>query len=133
MMESTDKVKQAVAVVTALTALVTASTALVKALDKSVERVSYETLSEKVVELQKEVWALKQGATDYMPPEPVDAGLCTADHDQDGLLDTNEVLPVSPATSSSAPTMPQPEPSVSVPQPPTPPPSWETIELKAQR
>jgi len=133
MTESSDKVKQAVALVTAVTALVTAGTSLVKALDKSVERVSYETLSEKVVELQKEVWALKQGATDYMPSEPVDAGLCTADYDQDGLLDTTKVLPALPVwPSSSASAPPQPEPSVSV-TPPTPPPSWEAIELKAQR
>jgi len=45
--------KPIVTLVAALTALVTACTSLVKATDKTVEQVSYETLSKKIVELQE--------------------------------------------------------------------------------
>jgi len=46
--------KQLVALVAAITALVTACTSLVKAVDKSVEQASYETLSAHIVELQED-------------------------------------------------------------------------------
>lgn len=50
-----DKLKLIIALVTAVTALITSLTSLVKALDKTIEQTSYEVLSAKIVELQKEL------------------------------------------------------------------------------
>ena len=136
MKENTDKIKQAVTLITAITALVTAGTSLVKAIDKSVERASYETLSEKIVELQAEVVALKQPKpTNPSPTEVADAAMCEfpTDADQDGLktddLDPERITLPLPVASSA----PSPQPKVVTVVAPTPPPSWAAIELKAQR
>jgi hypothetical protein len=103
--------KQMLALVAAITALVTACTSLVKAVDKSVEQASYETLSGHIVELQKDNAALHKALDARTESSTVDA-----DPPPPPWSMAVEPLPTSStAASSSASTPPRPTASGSAP------------------
>jgi len=125
--------KSIATLVAALTALVTACSSLVKATDKSVEQVSYETLSKKIVELQESNVAMMKLIHEYderikepvVPPpsfssEPVASAFGpTAGHP----LPPHAPTFLPPPTASTK--KPPPVPSVA-------PPSWKTIQKHAR-
>ena len=104
-----DKMKQAATLVAALTALVTSITSLVKTLDKTLERASYEALSTKVVELQREVTTLRRVA--LVKPAEVTKS------DDDDLRPGKAKVQFSTLPSGA---------------PLEPPPAWNVIEARAK-
>jgi hypothetical protein len=115
--------------VTALTALVAACTALVKATDKRVEQASYETLSQEIVKLQKQVDELKAepAPTPTSPLEPAPPMLF--------ISPPIESVPTSGQDAGSplpphVPTKLPKEPKAAKPPSP-PPPTWVDVRHKA--
>lgn len=116
--------KTLVTLIAALTALVTSVTSLVKALDKSVEQTSYETLSQHITELQTDNDKLHKSLDDT----------------RDMLINLEHPDPPPPALSASvaAPVASAPvtvhvhgTPPVRVKM--APPPSWDKVMSQASR
>jgi len=99
--------KQLVALVAAITALVTACTSLVKAVDKSVEQASYETLSAHIVELQEDNAAM------HRTLDALNSVTLTKSADPIPWSMAVEPLPTASTASSSSSSAPPPAPHAS--------------------
>jgi len=109
----------------ALTALAASCTSLVKVADKSVEQVSYETLSKKIVELQGEIDLLRQKPQEdvfELPPVSI----------QGPVPSSSSALPV-PGLDAGVPVVHGPLTPLVRPKPQAPPPSWKFVEEKASK
>jgi len=146
--------KQLATLIAAVTALVTACTSLVKALDKSVEQASYETLSAHIVELQGDNAALHK-TLDALKAEPAPSSSAAPSTSASAAAPSPSAAPPGPKPKSFTGEIPvsakkcpvgdplcDPGPSVPTftppPKPPLPPrppmrepPSWGDVTYRA--
>jgi len=147
------KLRAVITLVAALTALVTSVTSLVKVVDKSLEQISYETLSKKITELQEDnerlhlqFAELSQPPTftyPYPTPPPAPSASQSFPSPNSSSVSPNSIKgkhPCAPGSPFCGPAMATPPSPTPMPPEPvevrakpirTAPPKWSEVQRKA--